>query len=37
MAYKSKKKSIGSKILIWIMLLAMIGSVLGTIIYYIFQ
>ncbi len=37
MAYKSKKKSVGSKILVWIMLLAMIGSVLGTIIYYIFQ
>lgn len=37
MAYKSKKKSVGSKIIVWIMLLAMIGSVLGTIIYYIFQ
>ncbi|CDA52952.1 unknown [Clostridium sp. CAG:533] len=36
MAYKSKKKSLGMKIFIWIMLLSMVGSVLGTVIYYIF-
>lgn len=36
MAYKSKKKSLGTKIFIWVLLLAMVGSVLGTVIYYIF-
>ena len=36
MADKSKKKSLGMKIFVWRMLLSMVGSVLGTVIYYIF-
>ena len=35
MAYRAKKKSTGSKIIVWICLLAMIASTIGTLIYYI--
>ena len=35
MAYRAKKKSAGSKILVWICLFAIVASTIGTLIYYI--
>lgn len=35
MAYKQKKKSTGSKIMVWILLFAMVFSFVGSLLYYI--
>lgn len=36
MAYRAKKKSLGSKIMVWICLLAMVFSTASVLVYYIF-
>ena len=35
MAYKQKKKSVGAKVMAWILVLAMVFSFAGTLLYYI--
>ena len=35
MASKQKKKSVGAKVMVWILILAMVFSFAGTLIYYI--
>lgn len=35
MAYKQKKKSVGTKVMVWILILAMVFSFVGTLVYYI--
>ena len=35
MAYRAKKKNVGAKILIWIFIISMIGSFVGTLVYYL--
>ena len=34
---KKKKKRIGEKILVWVMLIAMVGSLLASVLVYIFS
>jgi RsiW-degrading membrane proteinase PrsW (M82 family) len=36
MAYRAKKKNIGTKIVIWLFIVAVIASFVGTLVYYIF-
>ncbi len=35
MAYKQKKKSVGAKVMVWILVLTMVFSFAGTLLYYI--
>lgn len=35
MAYRAKKKNVGSKILVWVCLFAIIASTISALIYYI--
>lgn len=37
MAYKRKKKSLGAKIMVWILVFAMLASFVVTLLYYIFR
>ncbi len=37
MAYRAKKKNIGAKIFIWILIIAMVASFAGTLVYYLFR
>ncbi len=37
MAYRAKKKNVGTKIFVWVLVLAMVLSFAGTLIYYIFN
>ena len=37
MAYRAKKKKLGTKILIWLFIIAMVGSFVGTLVYYLFR
>ena len=35
MAYKAKKKKLGAKIFMWILVIAMVASFAGSLIYYL--
>ena len=37
MAYRAKKKNLGTKIFLWILIIAMVASFAGTLLYYIFK
>lgn len=37
MAYKAKKKNTGAKIFVWILIIAMVASFAGTLIFYLFK
>ena len=37
MAYRAKKQKIGTKILIWVFIIAMVASFAGTLVYYLFK
>ena len=37
MAYRAKKKKTGTKIAMWILVIAMIASFAGTLVYYLFR
>jgi hypothetical protein len=37
MAYRAKKKNLGTKIFLWILIIAMVASFAGTLLYYIFR
>lgn len=37
MTYRAKKKNIGTKIFVWVLVIAMVASFVGTLVYYIFR